>query len=202
MKHASTPVRKATQEVGYVRVSSSSQNTVRQLVDIDVEMDRVFTESVSAKDTNRPELQRCLAYLREGDKLHVHSLDRLGRSVKDLCDILKDLRESGVAVHFHKENLLFEPGESDPMSNLMFHIFGAVAEFERALIRDRQREGIDAAIARNVYKGRSNALDAEAVKKVREMVAMGEKKAAVARTFNVSRNVIYRVIKYVHPYSS
>ena len=91
------------QHVGYIRVSSVGQNTERQLADI--ELDLSFIDKASGKDTNRPELTRCLAHLRNGDILHVHSIDRLARNLKDLQLLVEQLTSKGVSVHFHKENL-------------------------------------------------------------------------------------------------
>src|SRR5271170_7247718 len=147
-------VRRATahgQTVGYRRVSTLDQNTTRQLDG--VELDRVFEDKLSGKDTNRPQLTAMLAHVREGDTVIVHSLDRLGRNLVDLRRIVSDLTERGVKVQFIKENLIFS-GEDSPMSNLLPSMLGAVAEFERALILERQREGIAIAKRAGVYKGR------------------------------------------------
>lgn len=128
--------------VGYVRVSTLDQNTERQLEG--VKLDKVFTDKVSGKDTTRPQWQAALEYLREGDLLLVHSMDRLARSVDDLRIIVLDLTKKGVQVQFVKENLIFT-GEDSPMSNLLLSSLGAVAEFERSMIRERQRVGIELA---------------------------------------------------------
>lgn len=198
MNSVSRPVRKAVQKVGYVRVSSASQNPGRQLAE--EELDVVFTDMASGKNAERPQLKLCLQYVCQGDQLHVHSLDRLGRSVKDLLQIVENLTQTGVSVHFHKERIIFSPGESDPMSNLILHVFGAIAQFERALIRERQREGIERAKARGVYKGRRKAINIETATEIREAVARGEQKTAQARKYGVSRKVIYRVLNHEHPY--
>src|SRR5690554_4057249 len=119
------------QNVGYVRVSTFDQNTARQLDG--VLLDRVFSEKASAKNTARPVLDECLAYLREGDTLHAHSIDRLARNLHDLERIVNLLTCKGVSVKFHKENLLFS-SSSDAISRLLLQVMGAFAEFERELI--------------------------------------------------------------------
>ncbi len=136
------------QRVGYIRVSSFDQNPERQLETVSV--DRVFTDKASGKDTQRPELENLLAFVREGDTMIVHSMDRLARNLDDLRRLVQELTERGVRIEFVKENLIFT-GEDSPMANLMLSVMGAFAEFERALIRERQREGIVLAKQRGVY---------------------------------------------------
>lgn len=117
------------QRVGYVRVSSLDQNTARQLEGM--ELERIFEEKLSGKDTARPQLEAMLAYLREGDTLVVHSMDRLSRNLDDLRSLVAQLTRKGVKVEFVKENLSFS-GEASPMSQLMLSVMGAFAEFESA----------------------------------------------------------------------
>lgn len=178
--------------IGYVRVSSIAQSTERQLAG--VELDKVFEDKVSGKDANRPALQACLDYLRDGDTLHVHSMDRLARNLDDLRRIVKDLTGRGVVVQFHKEGQTFT-GDDSPMANLLLSLLGAVAEFERSLIKERQREGIAVAKVKGVYKGRKPSLDADKVQQIREQVAAGANKAALARQFNVSRATLYSYLQ-------
>lgn len=181
-----------TPHFGYVRVSSFDQNEERQLEGL--ELSKVFTDKCSGKDRNRPELQRALERLREGDTLHVHSIDRLARSLVDLQQIVEDLNSRGVTVVFHKEGLSFS-GESDPMHKLMFQMIGAFAEFERSMIRERQREGIEAAKRKGVYKGRKAALSPEQVEEIKERVAQREKVTDLAHEYGVSRQTIYTALK-------
>jgi DNA invertase Pin-like site-specific DNA recombinase len=178
--------------VGYVRVSTLDQNTERQLDGM--ELDKVFTDKASGKDTNRPELKRALEYLREGDVLVVHSMDRLARNLDDLRRIVSDLTRKGILVEFIKEHLTFT-GEDSSMSLLMLSIMGAFAEFERALLRERQREGIALAKRRGVYKGRPPSLTPERTAELRVRASAGEKKAVLAREFGVSRQTLYRQIQ-------
>lgn len=181
------------QRVGYVRVSSVDQNTERQLDGVAV--DRVFTDRASGKDTARPELTACLGYVREGDALVVHSMDRLARSLVDLRTIVDDLTGRGVAVEFVKERLTFTRDESDPCAVLMLSVMGAVAEFERSIILQRQREGIALAKARGVYTGRKPALSADQVAEVVARLAGGESATDLAREFGVARATVYNAAK-------
>ena len=177
--------------VGYVRVSSIDQSTQRQLEGI--QLDKVFTDKASGKDTARPQLQAALEYLREGDILLAHSMDRLARSVDDLRKIVLDLTKKGVHVQFIKENLTFT-GEDSPMSNLLLSLLGAVAEFERSMIRERQREGIALAKKAGVYKGRKPSLTSAQVSEIRKRVKAGEKKTGLAAEYGISRQTLYTAL--------
>lgn len=174
--------------VGYQRVSTAEQNTARQLDGIHV--DKLFTDHASGKDTNRPELARALEYLREDDELVVHSMDRLARSLPDLRRLVAELTDRGVRVRFVKENLTFT-GDDSPMSTLLMSVMGAVAEFERALLLERQREGIEVAKRAGKYKGRKPALTAAQVVEVAARLARGESAAALASEYGVSRATVY-----------
>ena len=127
------------QRIGYVRVSTLDQSTARQVDGIDV--DRTFEDKASGKDTNRPESERMINFAREGDSVIVHSMDRLARNLEDLRGIVRRLTAKGVKVEFVKEQLAFT-GDDTAMSTLRLNAMGAFAEFERSLIRKRQREGI------------------------------------------------------------
>ena len=186
-----TPARKHDKKVGYIRVSSLDQNSVRQLDGQN--LDKVFTDRASGKDTKRPQLQACLEYIREGDELIVHSMDRLARNLDDLRRMVLDLTRKGVHVRFVKENLTFT-GEDSPMSNLLLSLLGAVAEFERSMIRERQREGIALAKKAGVYKGRKPSLTADQVKEIRRRAKAGERKTELAMEFKVSRQTLYSAL--------
>lgn len=177
------------QVVGYQRVSTSDQNTARQLDG--VRLDKVFTDHASGKDTHRPQLQAALDYLREGDTLVVHSMDRLARSLVDLRRTVDDLAARGVAVRFLKEGLTFTSDASDPCAVLMLSVMGAVAEFERSLILERQREGIAIAKAAGKYTGRKPSLTADQASEVVTRLGGGESASALAREYGVSRATIY-----------
>jgi len=160
--------------VAYLRVSSVDQNLARQEEAMkDINLNKIFTEKASAKDTLRPVLQDCLSYCREGDALHVHSIDRIARNLKNLRDLVDQLIEKGVTVYFHKENLSFSGGD-DAMSRLMLQMMGAFSEFERCLIRERRREGIAAARKAGKVFGRKKSLSDEQIVEIRGRVARGE----------------------------
>ena len=180
------------QRIGYIRVSSLEQNPERQLEGI--EIDRTFIDKASGKDTKRPELVNMLGFVREGDTVVVHSMDRLARNLDDLRQLVNQLTQKGIRLEFMKENLVFTQ-EATPMAQLMLSVMGAFAEFERALIRERQREGIALAKQRGVYKGRKRTLSPEQIDEIRSMLAQGLTKAAVARHFNISRETLYQYLR-------
>jgi len=180
------------QRIGYVRVSSFDQNPERQLEHVQV--DKVFTDKASGKDTQRPQLDALLDFVREGDTLVVHSMDRLARNLDDLRRLVQQLTRRGVRITFVKEGLTFT-GEDSPMANLLLSVMGAFAEFERALIRERQREGIALAKQRGVYRGRKKALSPGQAAELCRRVASGERKAKLAREFGISRETLYQYLK-------
>ena len=180
------------QRVGYTRVSSLDQNPDRQLDG--VALDRVFTDSASGRSTARPQLEALLTFVRDGDTVLVHSMDRLARNLDDLRALVRTLTTRGVRVQFAKEQLTFT-GEDTAMATLLLSVMGAFAEFERSLIRERQREGIALARQRGAYRGRARALSAEQVAQLRERVADGAAKATLARELGVSRETIYQYLR-------
>lgn len=182
--------------VGYIRVSTFDQNTVRQLDGIDVE--KTFVDKASGKDTSRPKLDELLAFVREGDEVIVHSMDRLARNLDDLRRLVRILTGKGVKVVFVKESLTFT-GEDSPMVNLLLSVMGAFAEFERALILERQREGIAAAKARGAYTGRAPALTAAQIAQLRERAAAGESKSVLAAEFGITRQTVYNYLRTPAP---
>ncbi|EHJ46920.1 Resolvase domain protein [Solidesulfovibrio carbinoliphilus subsp. oakridgensis] len=179
------------QTIAYRRASTLEQNTDRQLPDM--AFDREFQDKCSGSTTNRPGLKACLDFIRDGDTLVVHSMDRLARNLVDLLALVKDLTKRGVSVRFHKEGLLFT-GEPNPMQDLQLAVMGAVAEFELALIRERQREGVAAAKRAGKHCGRKATLTPVQVREVLERIEAGEDKSALAKAFGVSRGTIYNVI--------
>jgi DNA invertase Pin-like site-specific DNA recombinase len=180
------------QRIGYVRVSSFDQNPDRQLEQAQV--DKVFTDKASGKDTQRPELDALLTFVREGDTVVVHSMDRLARNLDDLRRLVQRLTKRGVRIEFVKECLTFT-GEDSPMANLMLSVMGAFAEFERALIRERQREGIALAKQRGAYRGRKKSLSPDTVIELRQRADAGEQKAKLAREFGISRETLYQYLR-------
>jgi DNA invertase Pin-like site-specific DNA recombinase len=180
------------QRIGYVRVSSFDQNPERQLEN--VSLDRIFTDKVSGKDTIRPQLEALFTFVRDGDTVVVHSMDRLARNLDDLRCIVQKLTGRSVRIEFVKESLTFT-GEDSPMATLMLSVMGAFAEFERALIRERQSEGITLARQRGVYQGRKKILSAGQVTQLRRRVSEGEAKAQIARDLGISRETLYQYLR-------
>lgn len=182
------------QIVGYARVSSTSQNLDRQLAAIG-EVEELFADQVSGENREgRTGLAAALRYLRRGDTLRVASMDRLARSLVDLEQLVDELTSAGVAVEFVKERLTFAPSSSDPFATFQRQLIGAVAELERSLIRERQREGIELAKKRGAYKGRTRVLTNDQVQHARRAAAAGESKAKIARDLGCSRSVLYEAI--------
>jgi len=180
-------------DIGYVRVSTIGQNTERQLSGI--ELDKVFTDKVSGKDTNRPQLQSCIDYLRDGDTLHVHSLDRLGRSLMDLERIINQLVDKGVTIKFHKENLTFNKENNGSMGKLLLQILGAFSEFERNMTKERQAEGIAQAKLQGKHLGRFPKLNKQQRQKIQNKYQSGDRNiTSLAKEFGVSRATIHNVL--------
>lgn len=178
--------------IGYIRVSSFDQHPERQLDQ--VQLDKVFTDKASGKDTERPELEALLTFVREGDTVVVHSMDRLARNLDDLRRLVHSLTKRGIQIQFVKEGLHFT-GEDSPMANLLLSVMGAFAEFERSLIHERQREGIALAKQRGAYRGRKPSLSIAQQVIVRQRIMVGESKAHIAREFGISRQTLYH---YLH----
>jgi DNA invertase Pin-like site-specific DNA recombinase len=179
------------QKIGYVRVSSTGQNTERQLDG--VTLDKVFTDKVSGKDANRPALTEMLNFIRTGDHVIVHSLDRLARNLDDLRKIVADLTGRGISIEFVKEKLTFS-GDDSPMATLLLSVMGAFAEFERSLIKERQLEGIAIAKQAGKFKGRKRQITDERIAEIRQRVANGDKKAVIARDMGISRETLYQYL--------
>ena len=173
-------------KVGYRRVSSEGQNLDRQhLPDIE----KVFEEKVSGSTRDRPALSEMIAYVRDGDHVVVHSIDRLARDLRDLQSIVEELNAKGVVVEFINERLVFSNKADDPMSRLQLHMMGAFAEFERSIIKKRQADGIAKAKERGVYKGRKRTVDVAAIKRMKDK---GMAITQIARELNISRMSVYR----------
>ena len=180
------------QRIGYVRVSTLDQNDQRQLEG--QTLDQVFTDHASGKNTQRPKLEELIRFARAGDTVVVHSMDRLARNLDDLRSVVQTLTGKGARVEFAKEGLVFT-GEDSPMANLMLSVMGAFAEFERSLIKERQREGIALAKTRGVYKGRKRALEPDKVSELVVRAAAGIPKAQLAREYGLSRETVYQYLR-------
>src|ERR1700709_915084 len=182
--------RRVGQLVGYLRVSSLDQKELRQLDGI--KLDKRFVDKASGKDLYRPELDQLTGYVREGDTVICHSMDRLARNLDDLRKVVLGFTDRGVHVRFEKENLTFT-GEDSPMSHLLLSVMGAFAQFERDLIRERQREEIALEKLREgAYIGRKPSLNSAQAKDLRRRVAAGESKTAIAGELGISRMTLYR----------
>lgn len=185
--------------IAYLRVSSVDQSLERQQAAIEGRaIDRVFTDKASGKDADRPALQEMLAFMREGDHIVVHSMDRLARNVADLLAIVDQITRERVTVEFVKEGLTFA-GDDAPMSRLLLTVMGAVAEFERAIIKERQREGIaQAKKVREKYRGGKPMLSfAEAWLMRQQCMEPGANKAAIAREHGISRACLYQYLNRI-----
>ena len=178
------------QVVGYVRVSSLDQNEARQVEALG-EVDRLFVDRVSGATRDRPQLNDLLTYVRVGDVVLVKSPDRLARSTTDLLGLLEELKAKGVQVRFVDTPQL---STDTPQGKFMLTILRAVAELERATIRERQAEGIALAKAKGVYD-RGPKLSAGQVQSARQQVADGVPKARVARELGVSRQTLYDALE-------
>jgi DNA invertase Pin-like site-specific DNA recombinase len=182
------------QRIEYIRVSTLDQHTERQLDSI--QLDKTFTDKASGKDTKRPQLELLMSFVRGGDTVIVHSMDRLARNLDDLRQIVQTLTGKGVRIEFVKEHLTFT-GEDSPMAKLMLSVMGAIHEFDRALIKERQREGIALAKKRGVFKGRRKSLSQAEVAELCQRITMGMSKAQIARELGISRQTLYHYLRGV-----
>ena len=177
-------------DIGYIRVSTVEQNTARQLEG--VKLDRTYEDKCSGKDTNRPELNSMLKNLRSGDTVHVHDISRMARNIADLLDLVKSITAQGVTIRFHKESLEFTSNQNDPMQKLMLTMLGAVYEFEKDMMLERQREGIAIAKAAGKYKGRKPSVDRE---KVIELLKGGMSIRKVAAQVGIANSTVQLIKK-------
>ena len=184
--------------VGYIRVSSTGQNTDRQndAFDNALDLDKVFTDKVSGATTDRPDLKACMDYLRENDTLYIYSMDRLARNLVDLQGIVQELTQRGVCIKFMKEQLTFEQSGVNPMNTLLLQVMGAFAEFERSLIKERQMEGIKSAKAKGVRFGRKAKLTSEQRAEIKGRLVTDPfiKKSDLMEEFDISRATFYRTV--------
>lgn len=180
------------QKIGYKRVSSTNQNDDRQLDGINV--DKIFQDKCSGSTKNRTGLDECFDYTRKGDFLYVHSMDRLARNLVHLKSVVQDFIDKGVQVCFIKENLTFK-GDETPMDNFLLNIIGAVSEFERSIIKERQKEGIQSAKKQGKHLGRFKTLNNKQIDELKKMNNQGITKVKIATKFNISRSSVYRYLK-------
>jgi DNA invertase Pin-like site-specific DNA recombinase len=180
-------------KVGYVRVSSTDQNEERQVVAlVEHGVEKFFIEKVSGKDRNRPQLKEMLSFVREGDVLYIESISRLARNTLDFLSIVKELQEKGVEIVSLKENI----DTATPQGRFMLTIFGAMYEMERETIKERQREGIDIALAKGVKFGRPKKEITEKFISIYRKWKAGELTATAAmKQLGMKPNTFYRRVK-------
>jgi DNA invertase Pin-like site-specific DNA recombinase len=159
-----------------------------------VALDKVFEDKVSGRSINRKGWLACKRYLREDDTLYVHSIDRLARNLEELQRTVRELTEKGVTVHFVTENLIFK-GKHNPFQVLMFQMVGAFAQFERALIKERQREGIEKAKRDGKHLGRPPKLTAKQWAEIRTAAEQGVSKVDLAKQYGIRREYISTMLK-------
>lgn len=185
-------INSAGKRLGYIRVSTIDQKSARQLEG--VEMDKRFIDYASGSTTNRPQLKALIDYAREDDIVLVHSMDRLARNVKDLINLIDSFIKKKIKVQFIKENLIFN-GKDSPMSKLLLMILGAVAEFEREIILERQKEGIQIAKRAGKYKGKKKILNAEKIQLLKQQLETSRKSISqLAKDAGISRTTFYKYI--------
>ena len=179
--------------IAYVRVSTVEQNEGRQIEGLKkYNIDNWFTEKVSAKDTNRPELKRMIEFVREGDTIYIWDFSRLSRSVKDLLDIVETLQNKNVHLVSVKENL----DTSTPTGKLMLTMIGAINEFERTNLLERQREGIAIAQAKGKYKGRKKIEYPHNWKEIYDKWKCRDITGTAAmKELGLKRNTFYKLVK-------
>ena len=174
-------------------IKYTDQNTERQLLDIPC--DRAYIEKISGKNTDRPELQAMLLNIRSGDILNIHEMSRLARNTRDLLNLVEEITAKGATIIFHKENLTFKgDGKQDPYQKMMMTMLGAVAELERNLILERQREGIALAKLHGKYKGGQPKLTAQQVEEIKTLVNNRTPITQIARQYNISRRTVYNYL--------
>lgn len=176
-------------KIAYIRVSSVDQNTDRQ----EIEADKTYTDKASGTNTDRPQLQEMLRSIRSGDEIHVWSIDRLARSISDMHDLIKDITGKGCSIHFIKENLTFTADKANPMNELLLNMLASVYQFETAIRKERQLEGIAKAKEKGVYNGRSTAMRNKAA--VLELLEAGVSQRKIAEQVGISLSSVQRIVK-------
>ncbi|GAA6203876.1 recombinase family protein [Thalassotalea sp. SU-HH00458] len=176
-------------QIGYIRVSTVEQNTARQLLNL--KLDKVFTDKCSGKDTNRPALTQLIEFSREGDVIHCHDISRMARSTEDLLRLIKEFTAKNITLKFHKENLTFD-GSNNPLQQLMMTILSGIYQFERAMILERQREGIEIAKAKGKYRGKR--VNHKLHDQIRELYAQGHNKTQIAKKLGCVRATVYKAL--------
>ncbi len=177
--------------VGYARVSTNEQDLALQRdALVAAKCDRIFEDRASGAKTDRPGLSEALAYLRDGDTLVVWKLDRLGRSMSHLIDTVKGLDARDIGLHSLSEQI----DTATPGGRLIFHVFGALAQFERDLIRERTRAGLDAAQVRGRHGGRKPVVTEDKLRRARDLIAKGLTVREAASRVRIGKTALYKSI--------
>lgn len=179
-------------KIAYVRVSTVEQNEARQIEELKkYGIDKWFTEKVSAKDTNRPQLQAMLEFAREGDTVYIHDFSRLARSTSDLLKMVELLQAKGVHLVSNKESI----DTSTPTGKLMLTMLGAIYEFERTNLLERQREGVAIAKTQGKYKGRKEIKIDDFGAQYQRYLNRELSKVQLAKELNISRPTLDKLIR-------
>lgn len=181
-----------SEHIGYIRVSSEGQNTDRQLDGI--KLDKRFIDKLSGANKDRPQLTACMQYIRSGDTLHIHSIDRLSRSLRDMEELVSALVDRGVTIEFHTERLVFTK-EENPIATMMLHLLTVFAQFERSVSKKRQREGISIAKTNGKHMGRPK-VDYARRTEVIELSKQGLNISQIAKAMNLSRPSVYKLLDF------
>ncbi len=182
--------------IGYKRVSTVDQTTARQLVN--VALDRIYEDHASGATKDRPELKRCLDALRQGDTLHVHAVDRLSRSMRDLIDIVEQVLRAGASIIIYSPKLEFSTNENNHFQTFQLQLFASIAQLERAMSRERQKEGIAQAKIKGTRSGKpfgKQPLDPSLKPKAIAMFNDGMLIAHIAKELCISRGSVYKLIE-------
>lgn len=178
--------------IGYARISTSDQSTdLQRDALLAAGCSRIFSDEMSGARADRPGLKQALDYVREGDTLAVWRLDRVGRSVAHLIEVVGELERRGVAL----QSLTEQIDTSSPSGKLVFHVFSAIAEFERNLIRERVTAGLEAARKRGRIGGRPKVVDAAKARSIRAMKSQGLTTSEILESAQISRATLFRFYK-------
>ena len=190
MKHQQTEKCEVSgRRIGYIRYGVFEQNTKNELEHL--ALDQLFVDHASGKDTERPGLRELLHNVQYGDTVMAYSLEQFACSLDHLHRLVTDMTNRGARVELLKEELVFSGGDSDRLLSLM----DALVKFERALVRERQREGIALAQKRNAYRGRKKVLSTERIEELHRRAGAGEPKTILAKEFGISRGTLYQYLR-------
>jgi DNA invertase Pin-like site-specific DNA recombinase len=176
--------------IGYARVSTEQQNLAMQIDALTKVCDQIFEEKESGARRDRPQLKKALETLQPGDSLVVYKLDRLGRSVKDLIDIVNDLKERGIAFRSLNESI----DTASAAGKCFFHVIAAISEMERDLIRERTKAGLESARRQGKFGGRPEKFKSEQISLAKELDEQGKPRADIAKSLGMSRATLYRLL--------